>query len=333
MLYYNPVTDIITNTKTSPSSIPIGLEEETTSENTSISNGVQFFWDSTSISLFKTCSRKYQYTIINQYVPRTTPPALAFGIHLHTLLQTWHQLIESDINKHTAFIRVVRLAGLLGETLPAGDTARTKETLVRTITWYLDQFWEDTTTTVIHPNGKPAVEYHFQIPFIHYNSQQVFICGHIDRLVQWQGQTYVMDYKTTKYPLDHRFFNQFKPSIQMGLYVTACHLIAGQTSDLPSAHGVIIDGIQLGVNFSRFARQVVSYSLEEINEYVLNLQQFIKQAMDLSAEGIFTPNETACNNYSGCHFRDICSKPPARRELFLNGNFAKRTWNPLNKRG
>jgi len=327
MIYYNPYSDEISTT-----GIPIGILEGEESENTAFNNGVQFAWDSTSIGLYKTCPRKYFLTIVKGYVPKTMPPPLAFGVHLHTLLQTWHQLIESGLDRHTALIRVTRLAGLLGETLPPGDTARTKETLVRSIVWYLDQFWEDNAVTVKRLDGTPAVEYHFHLPFMTYKSQTVFISGHIDRLVKWQGQTYVSDYKTTKYALDGRFFDQFKPSIQMALYTTACHLISDTTSDLPPAHGVIIDGIQLGVNFTRFARQIVPYSLEEINEHIEDLQHWIRQAMDACETGVFPPNETACNNYSGCHFRDICAKPPARREMFLEGNFKKRTWNPLKRR-
>lgn len=260
------------------------------------------------------------------------PPALAFGIHLHTLLQTWHQLTETGVDKHTSLIRVVKLAGLLGETLPPGDTARTKETLVRSIVWYLDQFWEDKAVTVKRAGGLPAVEYHFQLPFMLYNDQVVYVCGHIDRLVTWQNQVYVCDYKTTKYSLDGRFFDQFKPSTQMALYTTACHLIAHQTSDLPSAHGVIIDGVQLGVNFTRFARQIVPYSLEEIDEYIQDLKHWITQAMNACKAKVFPANEESCSKYSGCHFRDICSKPPARREIFLNGNYVKRVWNPLKPR-
>jgi hypothetical protein len=329
--WYNPYSDKLLN-KLEPKAIFIGIEEGKEEVNTAFTNGIQFAWDSTSINLFKTCPRKYYWTIVKGYVPKIMPPPLAFGIHLHTLLQTWHQLVESGIDKHTALIRVTKLAGLLGETLPPGDTARTKETLTRSVVWYLDQFWNDKAITVKRSDGRPAVEYHFQLPFMSYKGQTVFICGHLDRLVQWQGQTYVSDYKTTKYSLDGRFFDQFKPSVQMALYATACHLISDTTSDLPSAHGVIIDGIQLGVNFTRFARQIVQYSLEEINEYIENLQHWIRQAMNACETGIFPPNETACNQYSGCHFRDICAMPPARREVFLEGNFKKRTWDPLKRR-
>lgn len=301
-------------------------------ENTAFKNGVQWAWDSTSIGTFKTCARKYYYSIVLGYEPRSMPPPLAFGIAFHSILESWHRTLASGTDKHTALINAVRLAGTLGETLPAGDTARSKETLLRTVVCYLDTFWDDKAVTVIKPNGQPAVEYHFQLPFMDYQGLEVFICGHLDRVVKWQGETFISDYKTTKYTLDGKFFDNFKPNTQMALYVTACHLIAESLGDLPAAHGVIIDGIQLGVNFSRFARQIVPYSFEEINEYIIDLQYWIKQAMDACKNNYFPQNTESCNKFSGCHFREICSKPPARRQVFLDGNFTKRIWNPTKER-
>ena len=333
MKYYHPSLNAI-NESQSNWSIPLGFseEEQAQTENTAFVNGVQHYWDSTSIGLFKTCGRKYNWAIVQGYVPRTMPPPLAFGIHLHTLLQTWHNLVESGIDKNTAFMRVTRLAGLLGETLPEGDSARTKETLVRSIVWYLDVYYNDAAKTVRRADGKAAVEQHFMLPFLEHKGQTVYICGHLDRLVTWQGQTFCCDYKTTKYSLDGRFFEQYKPSIQMSLYVVASHLISQQNTDIPTAHGIIVDGIQLGTNYTRFARQIIPYSLEEVDEFIVNLQHWIIQAMDTSQAGIFLPNETACGNYSGCHFREICSKPPARRQVFLDGNFTKRIWDPTRER-
>lgn len=300
-------------------------------ENASFENGIQFAWDSTSIGLYKTCPKKYYYSIVCGYEPRTMAPPLAFGIALHSVMEAWHKLIASGIDKHTALIKITRLAGQLGEHLPPGDTARTKESLVRSVVWYLDQFWEDKAKTLIY-NNKPVVEYHFKLPFMDYLGMEVLICGHIDRMVHWQGKIYVSDYKTTKYTLDSKFFSQFKPGTQMPLYLTACHIISETFADLPSAHGVIIDGMQLGVNFTRCARSVVEFSLEEINEYIEDLQYWIKSAMDACKENYFPQNSESCQKYSGCHFLEICSKSPARRQAYLDGNFVKRVWNPLQPR-
>lgn len=331
MKYYHPLLNTISEDQSDWS---ISLERKPTeaTENTSIKDGVQYAYDSTSIGLFKACPKKYYYSIVLGYEPRTMAPPLAFGIAFHTAMETWEKLLSSKVDKQTAFIRVVRLAGLLGDTLPAGDNSRTKETLVRSVIWYLDVFWEDKAVTVTLPNGKPAVEMHFQLPFMDYLGYEVFICGHIDRLVQWQGNVYVSDFKTSKYQLDQRFFSQFKPNTQLPLYLTACHISAETLQNLPPAHGVIIDGIQLGVNFSRFGRGIVPFSLEEINEYIIDLKYWITQAMDACKANYFPQNTESCQKYSGCQYLEICSKSPARRQMYLEGNFVKRVWNPLQAR-
>lgn len=329
--HYLPFTDEISPGSGEGFSVPLGIPKAT-GPNTSIVDGVQFAWDNTSLGLFKTCPRKYYYTIHLGYVARVTPPPLAFGIHFHSLCQTWHHLLAAGIDKETALLRCTRLAGLLGETLPTGDTARTKETLVRAFVWYMEQFWDDSASTVILSTGKPAVEYSFAFSLMTYQGHDVLICGHLDRLVKWQGKVFCTDYKTSKYGLDRKFFAKFKPSTQMPLYVAATHIIAGETQDLPSADGVIIDGIQLGVNFCRYSRGVVEFSLEEVEEYLNGLKYWIKQAMDACAEGYFPGNEASCDQYGGCVFRDICSKPPARRQAYLEGSFGKQTWNPLQSR-
>ena len=331
MKYYHPLLNTISEDE-ADWSIPIERTYAEATENTSFKDGVQFAFDSTSIGLWKACPRKYYYSIVLGYEPRVMASPLAFGIAFHTVMETWEKLLSHQVDKYTAFTRVVRLAGLLGDRLPPGDNSRSKETLVRSVVWYLDNFWEDKAITVRLPSGKPAVEMHFKLPFMDYRGQEVFICGHIDRLAQWQGKVYVSDFKTTKYQLDNHFFSQFKPSTQLPLYLTACHIIAEDVQNFPSAHGVIIDGMQLGVNFTRCARSVVEFSLEEINEYIEDLQYWIKSAMDACKENYFPQNSESCQKYSGCHFLEICSKSPARRQAYLDGNFVKRVWSPLQPR-
>jgi len=336
MNYYLPLTDKVVDAdslflKDTSFAVPIGIPRGT-GPNQSISSGIQHAWDNTSISLFKTCPRKYYFTIQEGWTHRSMPPPLAFGIHLHTCLQTWHQLLAHGRSKDVSLGRIVKLAGLLGEILPVGDTARTKETLIRTIVWYLEQFWEDTTETVILESGKPAVEYSFQLPLGTHKGQEIIVCGHIDRIVHWQGKTYIADYKTTKYTLDHKYFNKYKPSSQFALYCAACKLIAGETASLPAANGVIVDAMQLGVNFTRYARNIIEFSPNEIDEYLTGLWYWITTAMDACEAEYFPANEESCSNYGGCTFRDICSLPKARREDYLKNSFVKTTWDPLQNR-
>jgi hypothetical protein len=339
MLHYNAMEDTIVEADPETSSFPlIALSRhEHHNENGSFRNGIQFAWDSTSIGVFKTCPRKYWYEIIKGYQAKIMPPALAFGIAIHLMFQTWHQLLAAGMGKETALLNCVRLAGLMGEKLPMADTSRRKEQLIRATVWYLDQFWDDQAETVMLSNGKAAVEYSFTLPLFEWkdtdgNPMEVYLCGHIDRFVKMGDRVLAADYKTSKYPLDQKFFNNFKPNTQFPIYVVASHLIAAETQELPSTDGILLDGIQVGVNYNRYNRHIIPFSPEEINEYIEGLQYWISKGMEACETGIFPMNEESCGKYGGCHFREICNKQPARREAYLKGTYIQRTWDPLKSR-
>lgn len=339
MLCYNAIKDIIIEADPATASFPIIplSRHEHEGENSSFSNGVQFAWDSVSIGAFKDCPRKYYYKLVMGYQHKIMPPPLAFGIAIHLMFQTWHQLLAYGMPKEQALLNCVRLAGLIGEKLPNGDNARRKEQLIRATVWYLDQFWDDPAKTVILSNGKAAVEYSFTLPLFTYTDIdgakiEVYLCGHIDRYAKWGGRVLAADYKTSKYQLDQKFFAKFKPVTQFPIYVLASHIIAAETQELASTDGILLDGIQVGVNFNRYNRHIVPYSPEEIDEYIENLQYWISQAMHCCETGYFPMNEESCTKYAGCEFQDICNKPPARRDAYLKGHFVQRTWDPLRSR-
>ena len=133
MQFYNPWTDEVVSDGDEHDYrlVPLGIPYYE-GENSSIKDGVQFAWDSTSIGWFKTCPRKYHFHMNQGWSHKVAPPPLAFGIYVHRLFQTWHQLLASGMEKSDAILRCVTLAGLLGEKLPKGDTARGKEQLIRT---------------------------------------------------------------------------------------------------------------------------------------------------------------------------------------------------------
>src|SRR5262245_16920165 len=172
----------------------------------------QWAWDSTSLSWFKECPRKYQYHMLEGWRTRAESVHLEFGILYHEALEVY------DTNRHIGFDHdqslFIVVKGLLIRTwrdgrpwraskdLPIEDKASLKcrENLIRTVVWYLDKFRDDPAKTRVHPSsGTPMVELHFQfeigagVDLSHPYS----LCGYLDRVVEFQGQPFVMDRKTT----------------------------------------------------------------------------------------------------------------------------------------
>lgn len=332
MKYYDPMLDQIST----QGGIP--LQEKYSwlplESNSSFSSGYQVAWDSTSIAALRRCPRYYQLSIREGYRESSTPPALAFGIAIHTVLETYHKLSASGFTHSEALLRSARLAGLLGEYLPSFDTARTKETLIRTVVWYLDRFEDDPAQTIILADGSPAVEYSFSFPFDTIEGQEIYLCGHFDRIVSFLDDLYICDIKTTKHALDDKFALGFKMSPQIRTYTLAAHVLAEQVSAIPKRPaGALIDGIQLGVNYSRFQRFPINFTSAEIEDFLSGLALTIREARLYEDHKVYPTRETGCFAYGGtCPFLSVCSKPPAIRQRELDASFIRQTWNPIERR-
>jgi hypothetical protein len=246
----------------------------------------------------------------------------------------YHKLRALGVEHSDSLLRCVRFAGLLGEYFSSLDTARTKESLIRTAVWYFDRFEHDPAETVILRDGTPAVEYSFTLPFTELDGVQLYLCGHMDRVVMFMGDLYVCDYKTTKHQMDDKYVTQFKMSLQIRTYVAAAHILAEHVSAIPQKpSGALIDGVQLGVNYTRFQRFPITFTSAEIDDFLKGLYMTVQEAWMYAEAGEYPTRETGCYAYGGtCAFLPVCSKPPAIRQRELEARFTKSTWDPLQRR-
>ncbi len=304
-------------------------------------SGVQFGWDSTSIKSAEKCLRYYFYKHIEGWQPRRKSVHLLFGGWYATALESYHSYVANGMDSEEAIIEVVSEAMCetwlyeedeQGEPIPgtggpwlSDHNTKTRENLIRTIVWYLDQFGaDDNCKTVILASGKAAVEHSFQIDV----DDGIVLSGHIDRLVEYGGKTYVQDQKTTGSTISARFFDGFNPDTQMSLYTFAGKALFG----VPVA-GVMIDGAQIAVGFTRFERGFTYRDKGSLNEWYDEAMWTIELAQRATREAFFPKNAASCGNYGGCEFRHVCSRSPSVRENFLKADFEQRPrWDPLEAR-
>ena len=311
---------------------------------------IQFAWDSTSLGYFKTCPRLYQYQMIEGWQPKGENIHLRYGIEYHKALEDYEDLRASLGSSHDNAVKdtIQMLLERIHDWDPdpnlkkRSEAIKSKESLVRTVIWYLDQFENDPAQTVTLQNGKPAMEVSFRFELEYgprgleayqmqdelLGSQPYLLCGHLDRLVTFQDQLFVMDRKTTTTTPSEFYFNQYEPHNQMTLYTLASQVIFEQP-----IRGVIIDVAQIAVGFSRFVRGITYRTPDQITEWLQDLRYHLGQAERYATEGYWPQNDTACDKFGGCKFREICSKSPQVREAFLKSNFEKaEPWNPLKVR-
>lgn len=294
-------------------------------------NGLQFAWNSTSIKLAEECLYKYQLVMKEGWQSETTSVHLLFGGWYASALENYHRLVAEGMDKEEATLTVVHQTLVASWVWPkdedgndiheggapweADHNLKTRDNLIRTIVWYLDHFKEDAATTVILGDGKAAVEYTFALPV----DDGLLFTGHIDRLVEYAGKPYVQDQKTTGATISSRYFEGYSPDTQMSMYT-----FAGKAIWNVPVHGVMIDAVQVAVGFSRFERGFTFRSDSQLNEWYDDTMYHIERARNAVKENRFPMNRTACGNYGGCQFRQMCSKSPEVRRQFLKASYVQK---------
>lgn len=302
----------------------------------SILSGLQLAWDSTSLGALKTCPRYYYYSIVLGWQPRLASVHLQFGIWVHEGKEIYDRAMAGGQDHDDAVLQSVR--HLMRATWDrernrpwvSDDPQKNRATLIRTLIWYFEEFRDDPIETVRFADGKPAVElsFSFDLPWRSHHGETFLLCGHLDRLGRMNGATFPCDVKTTKHTLDERFFLQFSPHNQFTIYSLAARTVYS----LPTV-GLIVDAAQVAVTFSRFERRTVPRSEAQLNEWYSELPMWLEQAERYAAANAWPMNEASCGNYGGCPFRPICRRDPSVRGQWLQSDYVRRVWDPLQVRG
>lgn len=313
---------------------------------------IQFAWDSTSLGYLKTCPRLYQYVMIDGWGSADESIHLRFGIELHQALQDFDKFQAAGDSREEALRRVVKDCMIrTADWRPDEDTKagkyKNRTSLIRTIIDYIDHYANDPAKTYILADGKPAVELSFRFEldwgpqrspalveegkWLPSEAQPYLLSGHLDKVVDFNGDLYVMDYKTTTSTPGSYYFDQYDPNNQMTLYTLASQIILGTP-----IKGVIVNAIQVGVGFTRPVRGFSFRTSDRLDEWLVDLRHWLTLAEHYATIGYWPQNDTACDKFGGCRFREICSKSPMIREQFLKSRFVKlpeeERWNPLRPR-
>ena len=285
---------------------------------------IQYAWDSTAIDRVKQCGRLHHLKS-EGWRGKGQSVHLRFGHEYHRCLQDYEILRAEGFEHRDAMEDVIRALLFRIVDWNPEHKQKNRETLVRTVVWYLEKHKDDMAKTWIMADGKPAVEvtFSFELDFGPTDDQPYVLCGKLDRIVVFAGDLFVMDRKTTSWPLNPRYWGQFTPNNQMTLYTIAADALQSDAH----VKGTIIDAIQIMQSETRCVRSITYRTQEQLTEWLDDLTYWLGVAQYYAHSNYWPMNDTACRM---CRFRDICSKDPGVREKFLEGNFERgERWNPL----
>ncbi len=297
---------------------------------------LQIAWDSTSLGALKTCPRYYQYNIIEGYVTKADNVHLVWGGAYNNALVTYNKCIAKGVEREAAVLEAVRYAltttwdHKLNVPWISDEPAKNRETLIRAVVWYLEKFAEDPLTTLVSKDGEPALEQQFRISLdltSRLSRENYLLCGYLDREAEFDGGEWIVDWKSSKYALDGKYFAKYSPNNQVSQYSFAGKIMRHQ-----AVKGVIIDAVQLGATFARFQRQEIPRTNAQLEEWLVDAEYYISQNEIFVSRNYWPQNDTACDKYGGCAFRTICGSSPEVRQKLLDGLFHKRIWDPLQVR-
>ncbi len=234
------------------------------------------------------------------------------------------------------------------------NKTKDRYTLVRLVSWYCDEQAEDVSEgpyPFAFPNGQPAVELSFKMPLpwktpaVPYDEsprsdhhggkipdprgdeyrEPYILCGHLDSIMTFGTEKFIADNKTTKKALGTAYFASYSPSIQMDIYDLAGNVL------YPSLgiRGVMVEGAQVLQEGARFGVGIQYRTDKRREELMADLKYWIGQAEKFAADDHWPMNRASCVM---CQFKSVCSKDPSQRQMFLESNFVKQPWNPLQER-
>jgi len=326
---------------------------------------IQFAWDSTSIGMLKTCPRLYQYTMLDGWGSRDESIHLRFGIEFHSAMESFDRHRAEGRHHEDALAHVVhetlsRIVDWDPDVTTRAGNYKNPRTLLALIIDHCDFYRADAAKTYVLKDGTPAVELSFRFELdwgptsyqkgppgsisfkpgaVNYadgveepSGQPYLLCGHIDRVVSFADELYALDYKTTITTPGQYYFAQYSPNNQMTLYTLASKIIMSAP-----IKGVMIEAAQIKLEEPNvFQRGFAFRTQDQLEEWLADLRFWLGQAEAFANANYWPMNDTSCDKFGGCRFREVCAKSPSVREQFLKGRFDKlepeERWNPLKAR-
>jgi PD-(D/E)XK nuclease superfamily len=279
--------------------------------------------------------------MIEGWQPKEESIHLRFGIEYHKGLQNYKKLIADGLSHDDALVEVVHEMLYSTEDWDPDITTKAgyyknRRSLFRSVIWYLDNHRDDVAETHILNNGKPAVEMSFRYE-LDYGpkgwDQPYVLCGHLDEVVNYNDELFVQDHKTTTSSPNEKYFSQYEPNNQMSFYSLASRVVLHDSLPIK---GVIINVAYLTVDATQYYRGFTFRSSDQLDEWERDLKSWLHKAEEHAIGNDWPQNDTACDKYGGCRFREVCSQSLKVREQFLKADFVKvpleERWNPLKPR-
>ena len=250
-------------------------------------------WDFTTIDDFQRCRKYYYWRHIRNFAPKIPGSALVFGGAFHTALDTYY--LNGLVKAIEAFRAIYKDR--------EDDKLRTVENGVKALEWYAKVYVNEQFKVL----GKPEAGFVFPVGDIMWG-------GRMDLPVEWDGQLWIMEHKTTT-RLDSNYFKQFALDKQLTGYTIGAEEFFGR-----ECKGCIINAIEVWKELIRptsksktpeqhFVRDPVMRTKMLKDRFKLNVQRIVRNILWCEEHNEFYEAEKkdVCFSYNyDCPYRTLC---------------------------
>lgn len=287
---------------------------------TDISSIKDKIWDYSTLSSFQTCRKKYYFEHIRHLRPKLKGAALEFGGAIHEGLDAYYKQGGGE-----AGLKAGLEAFQGGWKDREGDEIRTVENGIKMLTWYSVKYKHEPFKTV----GKPESGFVFFIGDILYG-------GRIDLPVEWDGNLWIMEHKTTT-RLSGGYFDQYELDKQVTGYIIAAENYFKDRKVM----GCIVNVMEPWKELIRptakskqpedhFLRKPITRSTMVKERFKLNVQRIVRDIHWCTENDEFMEAEKkeVCHYYNRpCPYLQLCQY--GEDERVIEREYVKEEWKPF----
>lgn len=270
--------------------------------------------DSTAITAFKECNRKYFFQIVIAKVSKYTPIYFTFGTAYHK----FREVLENTLDfKAGLFAGMEAYDKGTGGTEPSVDdkfSFMTKLRLMQSCKIAYDHWEKEKKMKAIEVI---AIEQPFNVELEEGSGE--FTSGRFDQIVRWNGKVWGRDFKTTS--KEGMYYQRgLDPNDQFTRYTFAESELCGE-----QVHGQIIEALynskKQGPSITQY---VSSRTLWQINDWKRDELHIRKQLTASRESDTWPKNERAC---TFCPYHSVCKMGSEGSQMAkLDAEFSVRAW-------
>ncbi len=269
------------------------------------------------------CLAKFHYMNILGYRPKLAPYKMEYGTAGHLAIDNWYR--TKDVN---ASVRMaVEYYNKVCPNIPDKDFRDAGHLGFTLMNYFATYGIGDPFKPLVNDAGEMAVEMAFKIPYKSYEHTDVVLCGKIDAIGHYGNTLVILDHKFTSIAAPDKYFEQYKMSVQMMMYILGARLSGLVDYYLP----VVIDGIFINKSGARFQRSdFLDYREDQIAEYKVWLDERIDRIVaGMEGRAPFARNFTYCHaSFGECTYFPVCSVQEGYRQGMLDSRYDIKKYDP-----